>query len=291
MHRIRRTAAVVAVLAVVGTAGVAADAANSDLPAPPSSVPAGAPVPGVAPPRAAPQVGGARPSALHPFPTQDTTFVAVPLCKVADTAKLAKGAFAEYSVAATDLSSQGGSSTGCGIPSYAVSVAGRVQATAATTNGNLTVSTAGVKGHVPAVFDDKGVPGTSAFTQPVRSGGGKALRITAAGSSAHVIVWVNGYYAEPIAGLVYTAGGTNAVYAGSSGILSVTNIAVGQARVTLDRDVTYCSISASSYFGQGVYANALGFATNTVTVYTWYLSATTHQEVYSNNYAYLSIVC
>jgi hypothetical protein len=37
------------------------------------------------------------------------------------------------------------------------------------------------------------------------------------------------------------------------------------------------------------YANGYAFSANKVHVYTWYIDSTTHNSVYANNYAYLTI--
>ena len=115
-----------------------------------------------------------------------------------------------------------------------------------------------------------------------------SLKISNHGGPTDVFVDVTGYYAQQMQGMVSPGGG---LFSGSDRILSATNLATGIYEVTFDQDVTYCTPMIDAYSGKGVYGTAYAFAGSKVTVYTWYISQTTHLEVAANEYFYITVTC
>jgi hypothetical protein len=108
-------------------------------------------------------------------------------------------------------------------------------------------------------------------------------------STTNLVVDVTGYYMPQLHGLVAPGG---SIYSGSPSLLSATNPSAGVYTVTFDRNITYCTPIVDTYnAGPGVYGAAYAFSSNSATVFTWYLSSTTHQEVPFSFHFYIDVVC
>ena len=246
-----------------------------------------------------PATAGAAASTVFTQIPPEMHFVAVAPCRVADTRKgggaLTSGTARSFYVSGSfGFAPQGGTSGGCGIPLGAPAVAVNVTTTGSSAAGYLTGYAAGTS---PAATNFTSYrAGQNVTANPILSLADPSsqtaqLTVKAGGGSTQVIIDVTGYYVDQIEALITTSGGSAGVYSGTPRVLSVTHESAGVAVVTLDRDVNDCAISTSSYFAQGVYADAVGFSNDQVTVYTWSIDSSTHLPVLGNDYVYLTISC
>lgn len=185
----------------------------------------------------------------------ENRFVRITPCTIADTrksgagGKLAKSGKRSFYVRGTSgFAGQGGTSGGCGLPLSATAVATSVSVYDAKHSG--TMSGGPYNGTARARFvqyqksQTTVVNPTFALTEF-----GFAPHLTIAnssGSSVNLAIQVVGYYQPQIAGIMNSGDG---VYYGTTRILSNDNTATGQYTVTLDRDVTGCTVQASPYSG------------------------------------------
>jgi hypothetical protein len=255
------------------------------------------PTPGPPPPPGTPaQVPGRvfDPAAIRPTNTE-TLFHPVTPCRVVDTrhgtgalANSATGTF--YVRGTTGFPAQGGTSGGCGIPVGATAVSTNVTAVAPTGAGYMTAFAAGTA--EPDTNFITYQPRQNITANPVlplaASGTARDLSIRNHGSPVQVIVDVTGYYVPQIQGLLIANSG---IFDGTTRILSNTRVSSGVFRVTIDRDVTYCAPSVTTYYGIGVYASATTFNGNVVTVYLWTLGANGTPIPFDTSYFYLTVSC
>jgi hypothetical protein len=223
----------------------------------------------------------------------DSVFVPIKACRIVYTqghgGKIANGGTRSfYVVGSTGFPGQGGASTGCGIPSTATAISARLNAFGGPASGHLTVYPTGAATNLPILFYPKATYASTAATLALADGTGTVLTVKNTGGPTQLSIDVYGYYDEQIEGMITPSG---AVYSGSNHIVSATLISTGIYRVTLDRDVSYCTPTVDTYSGKGVYGSAYAFAGTSVYVYTWYISGSTHLEVSNSYYFYLTVNC
>ena len=289
----RRTVFIAAVLSVITGMATLSGSAAAVNPAVVSAV-AGPPIGAPATPALDP--GPAASPAFNQAGRLEDHFVTITPCRVVDTRAggglLANQTPRKFYVAGTfGFAPQGGHSGGCGVPIGASAVAVNVSAVTATNTGYLRGAATGSALDATFLNYTKNVNITANPTLSLANSSTPQLTVEAFGGKTQLLVDVTGYYVHQIEALISTTGGAGAVYSGSPSVLSVTGSSPGIAVVTLDRDVTNCSPTATAYYGTGDYADAKAFNTNEVTVYSWTLDPTTHRETYTNNFIYLTVTC
>jgi hypothetical protein len=281
MKRAARSGAVLLAAAVLMSLGFASASASGGHGAPA--------VPTAAKPAAVAAVGNPRPPARP-----EALFVPVRPCRIADTrrhgGRFRAGWARSVRVRGTvGFAPQGGASGGYGIPAGATAIAASVTSSGTTADGHLIDYPAGTP--APSTFFSSCTRGQARTTNPVLPlapiGVDPALTIKNVGGTPDVIIDVTGYWQPQIEGMVDRFG---QIFAGSSRLVSAAHLGVGLYAVTVDGDVTNCTPTVTGFSGH-VYASAFGFAGNTVNVSTWTLDTTTHAEVATDMYLYLSVAC
>ena len=240
--------------------------------------------------------------ALNQQPDLDATYHPVAACRLITTAThigyLVSGHPRAFKVAGTTgFATQGGKSTGCGIPAGATAISANVTTTKSSAQGYLSAyPTGGTASSSRFLTYQVSRTVTATPVLPLSTTSGLPLTLRAWTGKTQVIVDVTGYYQPPIEGLIYTGSTATPtsdgyVYSGSPRLLSVTWVALGIADVTVDRDVTYCTPVANAYYGDFYYANAKAFNGNKIRVYSWSIDPTTHATAFVNNYVYLTVLC
>lgn len=232
----------------------------------------------------------------------NTMYVAVTPCRVVNTTKaggrMAKGATRTvYVSGSTGFPAQGGKPGGCGVPTGATAVTASVMGGQPAGSGTITAYPAGAT--LPTAITlhlNGGVTSNTGVTLGIRPGTAKQLTIHTS-AATHVVIDVTGYYLPQLHGMVAPASSSDPthnapIFAGSSRIVSATNPSAGVYVVTFDSNITYCTPVVDTYnAGSGIYGAAYAFSGNTATVFTWYLSSTTHQETLFSYYFYITIIC
>jgi hypothetical protein len=294
----KRTVAGVAsalLLVAIGAGGGSAFAGGGGSAGPkPQSPPA--PVVG-ADGKAAPSKDGA----LNLASNASTEFHPVTACRIVST-KGHGGAFGAtttrsyFVVANLSFKPQGGHAGGCGIPVGATQIVARLTAANPTKSGTFTAYPTGASVALGTLPYTAGRSAATEATLNLASGAGKVLTVSNRGGVSNLTVDVVGYYRPVMEGLIYTGSTATPtsdgyVYSGSPAILSVTWVSLGIADVTMDRDVTFCTPTATAYYGDFYYANAKAFNGNQIRVYSWSIDPTTHDTAFVNNYVYLTVTC
>ena len=217
-------------------------------------------------------------------------YVAVAPCRVADTRSgggaLAIGVARSFYVSGTTgFPTQGGTSGGCKVPTYAVAFAANVTSVASTGSGYLKGGAAGSPSSTTFLAYSRGVTNTSTPTLPLRTGTARQLTLKAYQGATQVLIDVTGYYVEQIEATINTDGIDSdglpgPIQNGSTAVLSVTALDPGYAEVTFDRDIYGCTVSASPYDDRGnpyYFASASpGPGHNKVTVHSFWYSQDDH---------------
>ena len=173
-------------------------------------------------------------------------FVAVAPCRMLDT-RLAGGRLNNSQrnfQAVGNLSGQGGKSSGCGVPSYAVALSLNLVAIGQSGSGNyMTAWPAGTAQPLASSinYPRSGDPIANALTLPITAGGGWAFSLKTPGK-AQVVADVTGYYVKPMYA-VLTPSGT--FYGGSSGVVSASRVSTGRYQIEFDRNVRNCAATTS----------------------------------------------
>ncbi|GAA5034033.1 hypothetical protein GCM10023258_34410 [Terrabacter aeriphilus] len=265
----RTTRLTTATLLALGTATAGVGLA---LASPSASAATPTPPPAPAANRAAP----APSPALAPAAViADPMSVYVPLmnCRLVATAtaggKIPNGSTRTFQVTGTTgFPTQGGTSGGCGVPSYATAVSARVSSTAADANGVFIAYPTGTPVGQGTLYYGKGVNVTTGANLQVGTGG----RITVKNvlGPAHLAIDVNGYFTPQIQGHVELDG---TLTSGTPLVLSSTRLATGVFQLTTARDVSRCAAHAAPDGSGAFVANAVP-AGRAVNVYTYALNDT-----------------
>jgi hypothetical protein len=246
--------------------------------------------PAVPAPAAAHQLN---PNSPRPPSRTGAVYTAIAPCRIVDS-RLAVGtlhntAVRNYYVGGTSgFTAQGGQSTGCGIPVGATSITATLFVIGPVGTGGLKAYAKGSPRPSSAIMTyQNGINAASGVTLTINPAAAQALTIYNYTGAVNISIVVTGFYQAPIEGMVSPTG---AIYAGSSALVSATHVTTGEYRVTIDRDVAYCTPTVDVYSGY-VYGSAYAFDGNSITVYTWFLNATTHVETAADDYFYLSVSC
>ena len=246
-------------------------------------------------PAAVPKIAHAGPPASS-IPTLESTYVPIRPCRAADTRSSSAGVVKHsttrpfYIRGATGFTGQGGTATGCGIPTAATGVTVNTTVTDVTGSGFMTNYPAGSTQPLSNfVFYNKNVTGTSnpTFTLAPNGAEPSVLIHASGGANADLIIDITGYYIPQIEALVNSAG---SIYSGSPRVLNVVKQSTGYFRVEIDTNVTYCTPMVHTYY-QNEYATASTVSSQYVYVHVWYLNNTTHVETPVDDYFYLSVHC
>jgi hypothetical protein len=181
-----------------------------------------------------------------------------------------------------NLGGQGGPANGCGIPGHAKAVSMNLSATSSAAGKIIAFAKGATRPNTVSLNYQPGKTET-AGTVVAMDDAGKASIYTSAAS--RTFGDVTGYYSRQITGMIAPDG---SIYNGNSSIVSSLRNSAGSFKVTVDRDVTYCSAHATGYSGY-VYASAYTFDGNKVQVYIWYLSGSA--QVAYDSYFYISVNC
>ena len=203
----------------------------------------------------------------------ETTYVPVSPCRIVD-GRLALGVIPangnrSYEVrGTTGFVPQGGTSGGCGIPTYATAVTMSVSVVDPTGDGFLRGWPTGESIPNATMMNFNGGQ-SQTTTAPLTLGAAsesKDIRFKTFNSAAMLVIDVQGYYAPQIHAEVGLAGGLNSQ---TSRVLSSSRPATGEYLLTIDRNVAGCSATATPNGSGSFIASAVPGSGNTVTVYTY----------------------
>ena len=207
------------------------------------------------------------PGEFIPHPTQvvrdtDNTVKTIAPCRAVDTRHgggvIATGSTRTFSITGTNLSAQGGSATGCAVPTYAGAALLNVNVTGTTGAGYVSVFPAAPKPATSTVnFTGKG--------QTIANGATIALSPTGsvevyAARGTQVIIDVTGYTVQPAA-FSLSSGPAATVYAKTPRVGSATRFGAGIFKVAVDGVSSACWVSATpEYYGgtASAYTDAQG---------------------------------
>ena len=182
-------------------------------------------------------------AAVAATPGSDLAVHTVSPCRLVDT-RVAGGALSassrDFTVVST-LTGQGGSSSGCGVPTTAVAIVANVTAVPQGKTGFLTAYPQGITRPTASTVNYATSGAIANSTTVSLSSSGKFTVYS--NVSAHAVVDVIGYYTKPLYGLVTPSGG---IFNGiSSGIVSIVHFATGSYTITFNRSIRYCAITSA----------------------------------------------
>ena len=218
-----------------------------------------------------------------------TRSVLVPItpCRIVNTTKnhhpLAPNSNRAFTaVTASTISSQGGHSGGCGVPSTATAVAISLTAVNGTRAGHLTVFPSGSVPTARALSYQAGAEETSSVIEALHSG---SLTVHNTGQrKVDLLMDVTGYWVEPSAATVSSSG---TLVSGSADVVSTQKNVTGSYTVTFNHNLTNCiaEITAEqSYYNAGGYTSG-----SSVTVYT--RDVTTTNSPYADAEFSVTVTC
>ena len=201
-------------------------------------------------------------------PAAETTYIPITPCRILDTrvgtgvdgTPLTSSETRTYRVGGTaGFPAQGGRAGGCGIPVGAGSVAGTITAVDPVRGGFVRAWPAALSEPTATQLNYRGAPISTGVTLSIDTSTAEALAVKNYGGTTGLVIDISGYYVAPLAG---TISPTGTAYAGSSRITAAARTGVGSYQVTFDRDIRYCSATATAY-ASGFYASADTFVTPT----------------------------
>ena len=249
MRRAFRHAAVLGAVAAMFLAGMIVASAAGGQPG--GSGGSTGPAPGGPSGHAQPAVATTNGAPVPTFQPSPPTTVYVPIapCRIADTngggGNVAAGSSRDFHVSdVTNLSSQGGLSTGCGIPSNASAVTAYVTGSGVGGTGVLRNWPTGLTSNVVTILY---YPAASAYgsTEATLTLNGGKTTLSATNHATRVIINVVGYYVSQTH-LIILADGT--VWYGTNGHLKalVHDPNSGLYELTFDRSLDGCNVLTSS---------------------------------------------
>jgi hypothetical protein len=281
MHRVLTGVVVAAVCAVV-SGGVAIAAGSVNHRAATSNNPSLTRGPE---PIAGPATVNSDPTpTFAPTPAQ-TVYVPIAPCRVVDTAlhkhPIRAGGVRGFRVRGSgDLSAQGGSASGCGVPDTATAVAATVTTRDHPKKGTLKIWPGGttVPAAIVASFAKK-VQATSGATLTLSSPGAQPdIRAKAVGSATDVVIDITGYYTGQTH-VIILADGT--VWYGTDHLVSLTHTSgTGVYALAFDRSLAGCNALTTGNSQNNVGTSG-SWGGSSLTVTTSLLSGgsyTTHDE-------------
>lgn len=209
-------------------------------------------------------------------PLEDT-YVPVTPCRIVDGRKalgvVPAGSVRSYEVrGTTGFVPQGGTSGGCGIPTYATAVTFTVSVVSPSGGGFLRAWPEG-KAEPNATLMNIVAGQSQTTTAPIALGANslsKDLRVKSYAANSMLVIDVQGYYAPQIQAHVEIDG---SLTSGSPRVVSSSRTSTGVFQLVLDRNVDGCSSNASPD-GSGGYIASAYTSGNKVTVTTYNLAGT-----------------
>lgn len=224
----------------------------------------------------------------------DTENLYVPIspCRIFDTREQAAGDLYNgeqrnfYVRGTSGFAGQGGTSGGCGLPLSAVAATVSLTAVDYTGNGRINAYPYNTTEASATLMTYSANEKTTSNMTVKLTGFGFAphLRVHNYYYSTDLVGDVTGYYVPQIAAVLNSGDG---VYNGTSRVLSNDNTGTGSYAVTIDRDVTGCSVTTGPYSGPYL---VTGYASgNTVYAKTYYFAAGV--PTLTNMYWQMVVVC
>ena len=257
---------------------------------------AGSAAPTTPPPANSSEVGAL---AVPDFqPSSEMSYVPITPCRIIDTRNgtgtggtpFASGTTRTYYVSGTSgFAPQGGKSDGCGIPSGATAIAATLTAAnpnPTRANGGFHAWPNGQTEPSATVLNYGDFQISAGATVTINSTTAYSLKVRNYYGISDLVVDVFGYYVKPMAGFIAEAGGP---YAGSSRILGSTRTATGIYEVQFDRDIHFCSATATVYVSSYYASASTWFDTSrpdTVQVRIW-----TSVGNPDNQFFYIQVFC
>lgn len=185
-----------------------------------------------------------------------STFTAITPCHLVDTRSghiLRPAVTRSFKVSgATDLSGQGGSALGCGIPATAAAISATITTVSETAKGDL-LAGAAAGPLVTVVSYGEHVPITTAATLQLSGAAGLSnISVRPTAGETQLVITVNGFYETQIH-LIILADGT--VWYGTTHLVSITHTAnSGSYLLTFDRTLDGCNMLTTSNDARDVQA-------------------------------------
>jgi hypothetical protein len=210
-------------------------------------------------------------------PSSEASYVPITPCRIVDTrmgvgddaTPIVNGETRPYYVGGTfGFAPQGGKSGGCGIPVGAVSIAAVMTAVTPTNAGFIRAWPNGQAEPTATILNYGATSNGTGSNLTISTTGAIALEVKNYGGPTHLVIDVQGYYAKPLAGMISSSG---TPYAGSSRIVSSSRAAAGVYDVVFDRNIRYCTATATVY-SSNYYASITTYYSsneNSVRVYVW----------------------
>jgi hypothetical protein len=224
-------------------------------------------------------------------PNPSATFTTVTPCRIVNTiaggGALGNGASRSFYVAGTfGFAPQGGKSGGCGIPVGATAIAATITAANSSAHGYLRAYPTGSAEPNATILSYPVFGGNTGTTIPVNPGSALGLRFTNHGGPTHLIIDVTGYYDQQLAAFISPSGG---IYTGTSRVVAASRLTdPGVYEVRFDRDIRYCSSTASAYY-YGYFASTDSYGASDTSVVRVRLFNATGAPV--NGYFSLNVSC
>jgi len=220
----------------------------------------------------------------------ENVYVPIKPCRIVDTRAagglLTANSYRNFYVRGTSgFAGQGGTSGGCGLPLTSV----------AATLSFTTVNSTGV-GRINAFpYNETESNSTSITYSKTKTTANPTIKLTAYGFAPHMavhnynyatdlVVDVTGYFVPQISAIINSGDG---IYNGTSRVVSNDNTSTGQYTVTIDRDVTGCSVTSAPY--SGPYLVTAYTSSNKVYANTYYFNGGV--PTLTNMYWQLQVVC
>lgn len=194
------------------------------------------------------------PPAEHQPPSENL-YVPITPCRIVDT-RYGSGTggtpFASlqtrtYYVSGTlGFGAQGGKSDGCGIPGGTVALAASFLVVSPSGAGRIHAWPNGSSEPTATTYYYGNHTGSNSSTVTVNPATSYSLKVRNYSASTDLVIDVTGYYVKPMAAVIEPAG---PLYSGSSRAITSTRISTGQYRITFDRYVRNCTVTAGGYAG------------------------------------------
>ena len=147
---------------------------------------------------------------------------------------------------------QGGKAGGCGIPVGVVSITATLTAATPAHAGFVRAWPNGQTEPSATVLNYSTVNISAGTAVTINPSSAYSLKIRNYNGPTDLIIDVTGYYVKPLAGMISADGDP---YSGSSRVLAASKTGIGVYEVEFDRNIRYCSATATVYVS-GYYASA-----------------------------------
>ncbi|WP_029138324.1 hypothetical protein [Nakamurella lactea] len=223
-------------------------------------------------------------------PSHEDVYVPITPCRIVDTRK-AVGKFnstttRNYYVTGTfGFAPQGGKTGGCGIPKGATAIAATLTAITPTHAGYFRAWPNGLAEPGATLLNYSTVNIGTGANVSLSTTAGQPLRVKNYGGPSHLVIDVSGYYVKQL-GVLITFDGS--LYSGSSRAISSSRLGVGVYLVQFDRDVKYCSATASVYVADQYASTTTYYGSSSDTVQIRVFNAA---AVPADQSFYLNVLC